>query len=947
MLFKNISSRFLLILSVLYASSQLFANPNSATVIAGDVNIDQIKEGSLHIKAADRSIINWESFSISANEITKFIQPDISAAVLNRVVGNSISEIFGRLEANGHVYLINPSGILIGKDAIIDTSSFTASTLDIQDELFLKNKDLIFKGPSKEAVVNYGTIKAATGNVTLLAHFVDNQGTIEAKEGIASIGACQEVILQLDSKDKTFIRIKKEEDSDSSINNSGDITAISVELQTDGNPFSYAIKQEGKITSWGIEEKEGHVYLIAEEGLNATTGTITAKNQDGTGGKVHLLGNKVGLEEKAFIDVSAPKGGGEVLVGGDREGKNEDIYNATAAYMSPEAKILADAIDDGNGGKIIIYSNESTRSHGFLSARGGDNSGDGGFIETSGGFLDLTSQIDTIAPKGEAGQFLIDPWNINIDNAPDNNIAVGIGNVYTPTGAGANISWGTLQGAVAGANTTVRSVASVGADDGRVWIPNGFSWNSAFDLTLETIAADTPNGDVVFEAGILVENTGTGNLIINSGRDFLNNANIELASGDLIITTGRDVITADPIVLNGPGALLTINAGRDITFERNIVNLNLASAMITAGGNVVIGTSGNNAPVGILADGSIDIDTVGGDVILLGGNNAGANSSLHSNVTTVRITNVTGDVTLTAGSADGTYAEIFSTLSTEISNVGGGLTFTAGNSAVTNAELRSNGSININNIAGDITLTGTATNNAMIRAIGNLSIETSSSIIQEQSSTLAVVGVLPGLDLSLIAGQDIKIGEGAATNVTIQNQSTTGETILVCDNLNPASPNIGSAGFTLGSNATITSVGPIRVFTGMRENNDVTGTLNGSSLVPGFDNSATEQWGTYYPSSFGGVPFTFFYKETLLEEEELILDPAKDLLFSALVEMLRELHPFNEYIRRYISFDAIYGKVALRDALDKLSSFEVLSKRTYLIRQKENPASSMQRENSL
>src|SRR3546814_3967867 len=52
---------------------------------------------------------------------------------------------------------------------------------------------------------------------------------------------------------------------------------------------------------------------------------------------------------------------------------------------------------------------------GDLRARGGASGGDGGFIETSGGGVDLRGiGIDTSAPNGNAGTWLIDPYDVDI-----------------------------------------------------------------------------------------------------------------------------------------------------------------------------------------------------------------------------------------------------------------------------------------------------------------------------------------------------------------------------------------------------------------------------------------------------------------------------------------------------------------------------------------------------
>ena len=67
------------------------------------------------------------------------------------------------------------------------------------------------------------------------------------------------------------------------------------------------------------------------------------------------------------------QGGGTVLVGGDRQGLNPDIQNARATFVGNDVVIKADALGRGDGGKVIVWADDTTRVHGAISARGGDD----------------------------------------------------------------------------------------------------------------------------------------------------------------------------------------------------------------------------------------------------------------------------------------------------------------------------------------------------------------------------------------------------------------------------------------------------------------------------------------------------------------------------------------------------------------------------------------------
>src|SRR5579871_6632667 len=115
----------------------LIANPENPTVVAGAACFDGLNSSSLMIQATDGSIIHWDSFSIDAGQITQFIQPDSQSVLLNRVTGSSLSSLMGTLQANGKIYLVNPNGIIVGENGIIDAGSFIASSFDLSNSAFL------------------------------------------------------------------------------------------------------------------------------------------------------------------------------------------------------------------------------------------------------------------------------------------------------------------------------------------------------------------------------------------------------------------------------------------------------------------------------------------------------------------------------------------------------------------------------------------------------------------------------------------------------------------------------------------------------------------------------------------------------------------------------------------------------------------------------------------
>lgn len=107
-----------------------------------------------------------------------------------------------------------------------------------------------------------------------------------------------------------------------------------------------------------------------------------------------------------------------MLVGGDYLGSNRDVPNAKSVAMLPDAKISANARENGDGGKVILWSDEYTGFFGKIAALGGAEGGNGGFIETSSkNNLQAFGEAQASAPKGFSGEWLLDPYNVTIVNA--------------------------------------------------------------------------------------------------------------------------------------------------------------------------------------------------------------------------------------------------------------------------------------------------------------------------------------------------------------------------------------------------------------------------------------------------------------------------------------------------------------------------------------------------
>lgn len=350
-----------IVFSLLLYSITAYAAPEGFELISGQASPPQVdSQGQMHIQSTQDSVVHWDSFSLTPQEVLIFDQAQEASRILNRVVGSDPSEILGKIQSNGIVYLINQNGILIGPGGVIETAGFLASTLDsITQDLFAKST-LEFFSEHPGSIVNLGTISCPLGQVTLLAQNIDNQGNIN---GSVNAVACTQATLQIDNQ-RVFIQTNQQLDTPDNLQ------SLNTSIQK--NLYAHAIKHSGKISNPIIATQEGSVYLFAQK--TEVTGEIEAFD-------IQLLGKEVLLKEQAIIDASSDTQGGNILIGGGYKGQDPQISLADHVLIESQVQIQADAKYAGNGGEIIIWSKENTEFLGNLSAKGGSLEGDGGLLK--------------------------------------------------------------------------------------------------------------------------------------------------------------------------------------------------------------------------------------------------------------------------------------------------------------------------------------------------------------------------------------------------------------------------------------------------------------------------------------------------------------------------------------------------------------------------------------
>lgn len=393
------------------------AAPALPKVVAGQASFSQ--DGNVFsITNTPGTIINWQSFSVNAGEVTRFIQQGSDSAVLNRIIGQDPSRILGALQSNGKVFLINPNGVVFGQGARVDVNGLVASTLDMSDSDFLAGKKNFSAGPTAGNIRNEGAITTpGGGKVFLVAPNVENSGVITAPNGEVVLAAGRSV--QLVDSGNPDLSVVVSAPNDQAIN-------LGQVVSQGGRVGIYGalVNQRGVVNAnSAVVGQDGRIVLKASRETKLEGGSVTSAIGTGKGGEIQLLGERVSLSGNAQVDASGAAGGGTVLVGGDYQGKNAALPNAQQTSFGKDAGIRADATVSGEGGKVVLWSDGATVASGSISARGA-GAGKGGLVETSGRRLDIDGvRVEAGGGKsgGGNGSWLIDPENVVIGDGVSSN----------------------------------------------------------------------------------------------------------------------------------------------------------------------------------------------------------------------------------------------------------------------------------------------------------------------------------------------------------------------------------------------------------------------------------------------------------------------------------------------------------------------------------------------
>ena len=772
-----------LALATCFSGSIALANPVNPTVVNGTATF-ATAGNILNITNSHNAIINWGSFSIGVNELTKFIQPSALSAVLNRVIGQDPSAILGALQSNGRVFLLNPNGIVFGAGSQINVAGLVASTLNLSNDDFLNNRMRFTDGAGAGSVVNQGSITG--GSVYLVGNAVTNNGLITSPNGDVVLAAGNSVELVNPGTPNLRVEIVA---PDNEARNLGTITAEAGRIGI----YAGLIKQSGVISADSAVAEGGRIMLKSSKKTLLEAGSVTTARGTSGGQIIALSSMTDGVTEVAGrMDASGTAGNGGFIetsaatvniadsatiraAGGDggQAGKwlidPVDFYISSAYGGNITGAALATALNlggldidistTGAGGNLYVNDSVSWNSANSLTLLAHSNINVNANIDNSGiGGINLYAGWD--GTSSPATPMITNPAALILLNGPISTL----GEVRLIAGGDITQSTSFAGPIAADRLLAVSNFGSVYLDNSST--PNAVNtiagkaaqsfkfWNSK-SLTVGTIggvdgiSVNNPSGHARVEvtvrgsAGNPVANLTINNNITAQGSSG-NNGYVVLRADDASyggsINVNNSMISA--LGADGGEGYVTIYAKGLLNTASSTVNANGPNSSInfSAGGDVTLGLASSSGSVTIYSSGAI-ID---------------GNSGLNVSAPNAYLQSSTGVGTLA------------NPIETQVANLG---------------VYSGNGGISVFNF-GDLRLTSLQANNgnAVVGATGVLTVDGAEGYASGDLSLLAnndinIIGYYSGVfasgNLLLNAGRHLTIGGPGSYNVSAYGGSST------------------------------------------------------------------------------------------------------------------------------------------------------------------------------
>ena len=459
--------------------------PSGGSVVAGTATVDS-NTGSASMtitQSSQRAVVDWTRFDVGSAAQVTFVQPSASSVTLNRVLGSDPSQIFGRINANGQVFLTNPSGVYFARGSSVDVGGLVATTHSISNDAFMAGSNSFSRNGSTGTVQNDGTLTASLGGyIALLAPTVRNQGVVVAKLGTVAMAA--------------------------------------------GETFNLQI--EGGKTLTGLEVTASTIASLVDNGLAVQA----------PGGRIILSAQALDRVQGGVVNNSGVLQANGLVNDGGR------IMLRASNQINHTGSITADAASTGKGGTVTLIAdlaNLSSRTevNGSISAKGGDAGGDGGFIETSASKVRFGDNmaISTLAAPGLGGRngtWLIDPTDFTIASS---------GGDMTGTALGTSLASGNVT--IYSSSGSSGSVGNINVNQAVSWSANTLTLNAQADINVNAAMTGSGTAKLAFQYGQSAVSSGNASTYnISAAVSLPSGSNFSTQLGTDGTVTSYTVITS-------------------------------------------------------------------------------------------------------------------------------------------------------------------------------------------------------------------------------------------------------------------------------------------------------------------------------------------------------------------------------------------------------------------
>ncbi|MGL6283249.1 MAG: beta strand repeat-containing protein, partial [Microcoleaceae cyanobacterium] len=598
----SILSSFPLLINPPLASAQSLSPitptaDNTGTIVHPQGDRWQIEGGSYN---SDRTNLfhSFQRFNVPNGQTANFLATPQLKNILGRVTGGEASFINGLIQVTGgkaNLFLMNPAGMIFGPNASLNIpAAFTATTAtgigfgniwwqgigtNNYENLLGSPNSFAFSLSQPGVIVNQANLAVNPGeSINLFGGVVVNTGNLTATGGNITLTAVAgEQILRIAQNGHLLNLEVAPLSTVGQIPLGENITPLTLPALLTGNSQDHATTIS--VNNLGQVVLANHVLIPTQSGTVITAGKINVANPQGQGGNVTIFGDRTAVINST-INANGKDGGGTILIGGDWQGQGK--FNAQQTFVNEQSVIKANAEDRGNGGKVVIWSDDTTKFAGEITATGGKQAGDGGLVEISGKQdLVFRGKVDVGAINGQIGNILFDPENIVIDVADP----LAVDDDYTLTIDANNIN-------------QLTGVINLQADND-ITINRAIATDQA--VTLAAGRSININADIDTVAG-----NGNINLLANNDDANLNNrqtgaANIQMLDGtSLKAGSGNITLQLGNLGAVGNISLANLVSTGTVTIDGNRGNIlpTSANSLITAN-NLSLNT-GNNAGIGLI-----------------------------------------------------------------------------------------------------------------------------------------------------------------------------------------------------------------------------------------------------------------------------------------------------------------------------------------------------------